>query len=188
MDRRNPAKIGSSYAWLHEINETTGAIVASTGKKFPIIKESTFGFAPGSEEKVTDETGVSYTLSSASGEITFKGVGFRPRTSELLDFFVKNRTKKYLVIKVDNEKLVNGKTGVYVYPNVSLAENFELKNNGSEFNFSFSASPYVGTTDLTVDINAANTPGNPLLTLPATDFPATVVVKPGDLYAYAESA
>jgi hypothetical protein len=187
MERRNPSKVGSSYAWFHEINETTGALVAATVKKFPIIKESTFGFAPGSEETTSDENGTSYTLSSGSGAVTFKGVGFRPRTSELLDFFVKNRTKKYLVIKVDNEKVINGKTGVYVYPNVSLAESFELKNNGSEFNFSFSANPYVGAANLVVNIDTTNTPGNPLLTLPAADRPASVTVAPGDLYAFAEN-
>jgi hypothetical protein len=187
MDRRNPAKYGSAWAWVHEIDDVTGAIVAATVQKFPIIKESTFGLGTGNEEKVLDETGNSYSLSSTGGDITFKGTAFRPRTSELLDFFVKNRTKKYLIIKVDNEKLVNGKTGVYVYPNVSIAENFELKNNGAEFPFSFAASAYIGTTDLTVTIDATNTPGNPLLALPAGDRPASVVVKPGDLYAFAEN-
>lgn len=187
MERRNPNKFGSSHAWLIEVDATTGALVAGTVKKFPIIKESTFGFASGSEEKVTDEEGVSYSLSSASGEVTFKGTAFRPRTSELLDFFIKNRGKKYLVIKVDNTKVLNGKTGVFVYPSVSIAENFELKNNGSEFAFSFSASPFAGTADLVVNIDATNTPGNPLLSLPATDRPASVTVKPGDLYAFAEN-
>ncbi len=187
MDRLNPTKTGSSYAWFIEINDTTGALVVATVKKFPIIKESTFGFATGSDTTEVDESGVSYTLSSGSGAITFKGTAFRPRTSQLLDFFVKNRGKSYCVIKVDNEKPLNGKTGVYVYPNVKVSEGFELKNNGSDFPFSFAASPYVGAANLVVTIDTTNTPGNPLLALPAADRPASVTVAPGDLYAFAEN-
>lgn len=172
--------------WFQEI-DSAGALVAGTIKKFPIIKESTNGFTPGSEEKVTDESGITYTLSSTGGEITFKGVAFRPRTKELIDFFMKNRDKTYLLIKVDNETTVHDKTGVWVYPYVKVAEAFELRNRSAEFNFSFSCSPYPGAAPLTVTIDALTTPGNPLLNLPAADRPASVAVQPGDTYAFEEN-
>jgi hypothetical protein len=182
LDRQTSlAKFGSSYAWLQEIDSQTGAPTGTT-MKMPVIKESTLTVAPGSEEKVTDESGDSWTLSSGGSEVTWKGVMFRPSTGSLLDFFVTNRTKQYRVIKLDNDKKVFGKIGVLVLPNVKLTGNFEVKNNGAEVNFEFSCGKAIA--DATVTIDATNCPGNPV---PSADLPASVDVVAGNNYAFAEN-
>jgi hypothetical protein len=181
LDRQTSlAKFGSSYAWIQEIDPVTGATTGTT-MKMPIIKESTFGYTPGSEEKLVDESGDSWTVSSASGEVSFKGTMFRTSTLALLDFFVTDRSKQYRIIKLDNDKKVLGKIGVYVYPNVKLAGNFELKNNGAEVAFEFSCAKAIAAGTVTID--ATNCPGNPVA---AADLPTSVAIAIGDLYGFAE--
>jgi hypothetical protein len=106
---------------------------------------------------------------------------FRTSTLALLDFFVTDRSKQYRIIKLDNDKKVLGKIGVYVYPNVKLAGNFELKNNGAEVAFEFSCAKAIAAGTVTID--ATNCPGNPVA---AADLPTSVAIAIGDLYGFAE--
>lgn len=145
--RVNPQKFGSGKAWYSELTIVTGGTpsISLTGgwSQFPIIKDSEFTFTPGGDESIEDEGGNKYTVSSSGGEYLFKGNLYRPPTKDMYNFFIKDRTKSYIIVKEVSESLKNGVWEYMVFAVCTLkaAVTFKQASYDAPFEFNVSKPP-----------------------------------------------
>jgi hypothetical protein len=143
LDRQAPYDAGSGKMWYKEVKaDSTDLGTPDTWHKFPHVKDSelAFDYSASQPKTETDEGSNSYNIgiTASGGKASFKGNFLAVARKKIYDFFVKNRTKYYALVKEVNQTAnADGEYEYVFFPCVIIAGGVSMKN-GTVAPFEFS--------------------------------------------------